>query len=200
VAVNFRQLKNNYFAMRHGQSMANVDGLVVSHPDIGVSRYGLSPLGRQQVLTSAQEFLRSCGDTSKIRIISSDFLRARQTAEILAATLRCASPVEMSASLRERFFGQLDGQSDAVYRQVWTSDAVDARHEENGVESVVSVCGRINSLVKDLEDCYSDAQLVLVAHGDVLQIAQTLFNGLPGAKHRQLPHFDVAEIRQLSKG
>ena len=42
-------LKNRYFAMRHGQSEANAAGIIVSDPANGCPRYGLTPLGRQQV-------------------------------------------------------------------------------------------------------------------------------------------------------
>jgi broad specificity phosphatase PhoE len=39
--------------------------------------------------------------------------------------------------------------------------------------------------------------VVLVSHGDVLQILQTAFEGLDPSKHRSIPHLPTAELRQL---
>ncbi|CAI8009844.1 hypothetical protein GBAR_LOCUS6566 [Geodia barretti] len=43
-------LRNRIFIMRHGQSEANARGLIVCSPDVGCSSYGLTDLGRSQVL------------------------------------------------------------------------------------------------------------------------------------------------------
>ena len=46
-------LKNKYYAFRHGESQANVEGIIVSDPSIGTAKYGLSEKGRGQVEESA---------------------------------------------------------------------------------------------------------------------------------------------------
>ena len=38
--LNIDRLNNRYFAMRHGHSMANHQGIIVSHPDNGRDNYG----------------------------------------------------------------------------------------------------------------------------------------------------------------
>ena len=43
------KLNNRYFGMRHGKSLANCEGLIVSTPENGVSAYGLSDEGRLQI-------------------------------------------------------------------------------------------------------------------------------------------------------
>ena len=48
---------NKYLIMRHGESEANVAGLIVSDPAIGCERYGLTELGRQQVLRSVTDYM-----------------------------------------------------------------------------------------------------------------------------------------------
>ena len=197
-SLNFDQLGNDYFAMRHGQSEANVAGIIVSDPAVGLSAYGLSAAGRQQVVASANRFAQTNPFCERIQIVSSDFLRAKQTAELLAAVLECAGPITYTPQLRERYFGAYDGAGDSCYQQVWQLDAENAEQSEEGVESVASVRNRVAALIAELEHQCRDEQFVLVAHGDVLQIAQTLFAGLPGAQHRQVPHLQVAEIRRLN--
>jgi probable phosphoglycerate mutase len=104
----------------------------------------------------------------------------------------------VSVLLRERFFGELDGQDDDAYPNVWSRDLIDPNHSEQGVESVSSVLARTTELLESLESSYRGQHILLVAHGDVLQILQTLFAGVSPAQHRQLPHLQVAEIRRLN--
>ena len=198
MSVDFAPLTNSYFAMRHGQSMANVAGKIVSDPVIGVSDYGLSNNGRQQVLRSSEDFMTRNRLSRQTRIISSDFLRARETAQLLAEILG-SDEVQFVAELRERYFGEFDGQSDRNYQRVWELDKDNPDHQEFGVESVNAVGARVSRLITILEKQYRGEQIILVAHGDVLQIAQTFFKGLPAEQHRQVPHLEVAEIRPLLK-
>ncbi len=45
-------LRNPYFVFRHGYSKANAEGIIVSQPANGIDAYGLSDLGRKQVVDS----------------------------------------------------------------------------------------------------------------------------------------------------
>ncbi len=53
------------------------------------------------------------------------------------------------------------------------------------------------SLVRELTQRHPGADVVLVAHGDVLQITQAWTAGPPPAEHRSLPHLGKAELRRL---
>ena len=63
---------NRYLVMRHGHSEANGQGIIVSTPEIGCSRYGLTGRGREQVAATLEGWSLPKPD----RIFSSDFLRA----------------------------------------------------------------------------------------------------------------------------
>jgi len=52
-------------------------------------------------------------------------------------------------------------------------------------------------LVLDCEGHLNGETCLLIAHGDILQILQTVFYGLPAARHRELPHLETAEVRLL---
>ncbi|MBO0821370.1 MAG: histidine phosphatase family protein, partial [Nocardiopsaceae bacterium] len=72
--------RNRYFLMRHGQSKANVAKIIVSSLAADASGdYGLTALGREQVLLAAKR----SGLPPDTVICSSPFARARQTAEIV---------------------------------------------------------------------------------------------------------------------
>ena len=114
-------LVNRYFGMRHGESKANVAGLIVSRIETDRSGdYGLSERGRRQAAAAA----RDCGLTAETMICSSDFARAWETAQIVRERLGAAQVVA-AAALRERCFGDLDGTPAAGYARVWAADAAD---------------------------------------------------------------------------
>lgn len=180
--------------MRHGESQANAEGIICSNPDLGTKGYGLTAKGRAQVAASTESF--DC-DPERIHIVCSDFLRARQTAEIVHGILQPASPVASNSLLRERSFGLLDRTSDSRYNEIWQRDAGNPDHQYQNVESVSGVFRRTQQLLVNLENQFVDADLLLIAHGDVLQILQTRFSNLAPAQHRALPHLGVGEIRQI---
>lgn len=192
--LEFDRLNNRYFAMRHGHSIANLQGIIVSHPENGRDQFGLSELGRTQV----KESLQQCDffDASTI-IVSSDFSRARESAEIACTLLGCVAAISFDSRLRERSFGELELTSDSGYENVWGEDAVNPDSNHRGVESVNEVMSRVTSVVTEYEDQYSKATILLVSHGDALQILQTAFARMEGSAHRQLDHLHTAQIRQL---
>ena len=187
---------NQYFAMRHGQSVANIEGIIASDPSVGCHQYGLTEMGRQQIRDSIQN--QSILNNDNIFIISSDFLRAKQTAEITHNLLNTQHPIEYNISLRERFFGELNGQSDEHYQDVWNLDKDNADHQEFDAESANQVVARVAALINQLEAKYTDKYFLLVAHGDVLQLLQTWFQRVSASEHRGLSHLATAEIRLLN--
>jgi len=194
--LHFSALKNRYFALRHGHSKANEQSIIVSDPHVGAQSYGLSDLGREQL--SALTLKLSGLFDSELKIVSSDFLRARESAMIIAESLAVQTPVSYSENLRERYFGEFEGQSATCYRKVWERDRVDPGHDDFAVEPATNVVTRAIELIVELESQFSDAVILLVAHGDVLQLLQCAFEHRSPAFHRQLSPLHVAEVRELS--
>ena len=187
------RLANRFSVMRHGQSKANAVGIIVSCIDNDRrGDYGLSELGREQALAAA----RRCGLPKDTLIWSSDFSRARQTAEIVRAQLGAAE-VAIAEALRERCFGEWEGSATGHYARVWASDEADPNHPDGDVESAAAVVDRTTALIMDLERQYSGRDILLVSHGDPLQILQAAFLRIDPSRHRSLPPLETAEIRRL---
>ena len=186
------QQHNRIFIMRHGESLANIEQIIVSDPAVGTLHYGLTAAGEQQVRSAAAAFP---GDTGTI-IYASDFLRARETAAILQQAWH-TEEVRFHAALRERFFGVFDGRPDVNYHSVWKQDEEDTDYNETGVEPPEAVAGRLNTLIREIDTTFTGRNIVLVSHGDCLQILQAVRSGLAPRQHRRLPHLEVAEIREL---
>ena len=187
------KLHNRYFFLRHGQSQANVSGVIIAHPDNGLNAYGLTDEGRRQVEAS----VKASGLAKGTIIYSSDFARTRQTAEI-AQKLLGAGPINFTTSLRERGFGQLERQSALHYDEVWRKDSQDPAHQQDGVESVMDVLDRATKLIASLEEKYQDKTILLVSHGDVITVLLAAFAGLSPADYRQVSYPNPGEIRQLA--
>jgi broad specificity phosphatase PhoE len=187
------RLANRFSVMRHAQSKANAGGIIVSRiEDDREGDYGLTEHGRQQALAAAQ----ICGLPGDTVIYSSDFSRARQTAEIVRAHLG-APEVVIAEALRERCFGHWEGSVTGNYARVWAADETDPVHADGNVEPAAAVLDRATALIVQLERRHCGRDILLISHGDTLQILQAGFSGVDPSRHRTLPHLATAEIRQL---
>ena len=187
------RLANRFSVMRHAQSKANSCGIIVSRIENDrQGDYGLTEHGRQQALAGAQ----SCGLPGDTVIYSSDFSRARQTAEVVRAHLG-APEVVIAEALRERRFGHWEGSATGNYARVWAADETDPGHADGDVEPAAAVLDRATAFIAQLERRHRGRDILLVSHGDTLQILQAGFSGVDPSRHRSLPHLATAEIRQL---
>ncbi|MGE0489597.1 MAG: histidine phosphatase family protein [Vulcanimicrobiota bacterium] len=182
-------LRNSYFGLRHGQSLANLEQRIISAPEVGCQQYGLSELGHKQASGAAN------GLDPKALFVSSDFLRAHQTALLAATSLGAAEP-RLEPALRERFFGEFEGQTAESYPLVWQRDS-QGDHCWRGVESPLALTRRMAGVVEGLEQSHQGRTIVLVSHGDPLRFLQLWFEGRPFTEHARLPHFEPAELRRL---
>jgi len=194
--MNLKSLKNNYFILRHGKSSANEEGIIISDPKNGILSYGLVEEGRQQVKASAKKAKEEKVLDKKTIIVSSDFSRALETAEITREVLGCGQVI-VSTKLRERNFGDWEKTHNSNYQRVWDDDIKDANHKVNNDESAQEVLDRTSSLINDLEEEYTGKNILLISHGDALQILQTAFEKVSPSHHRTLRHLETAEIRRL---
>ena len=196
---SINKLRNQYFAVRHGESEANVARLISSNPQIGGQTHGLSSNGRKQVEENTKLFVENHPGKTYV-IVSSDFRRANETATIVIENLSNAKlKIQIDTRLRERFFGTYDGTSDENYPIIWKNDEENPQKNiDELVEPVESVRERTTSLIKDLEEKYEDQIIFLVSHGDSLQILQTAFERIANAnQQRSLKHLERAEFRPL---
>ena len=215
VVVHGTLLNHRYVALRHGQSEANVQGIISSEPSVAVVQHGLSASGRAQAQKAGVALVElakasGCG----LAVVTSDFKRALETAQAVhEAAERAGVPTwpsqapQIEVRLRERYFGEFNGESDDNYGRVWAEDAVSAQHEAFGVESVASVVARTGELLSDLDASAALRRqeqkwlVCLVAHGDVLQIMQCAhFERQDPRLHRHLEHLLTATPRELGTG
>ena len=158
-------------AIRHGETAWNVDTRLQGHLDIA-----LNPKG----LWQAEQVARVLADEPIDAVYASDLLRAWHTASAIAQTT--AAPLVASQNLRERCFGSFEGQTYAELEARWPEDALRWRKREPdwappGGESLLALSERIAATVDALARQHVGGQVVLVAHGGVLDVLYRLATG-----------------------
>ena len=137
----------------------------------------------------------------RLLIVSSDFKRAKETAEILHACLGTVTPIRFETRLRERAFGTLHFKNvDDFVKKVWDLDEADPTHNEFGVESVMEMVVRLSHLIQELNKEHSNRVIILVSHGDPCQCIHTVFKGINPNEFRKQPNgYANCEIRELQE-
>ncbi|MFI5231451.1 MAG: histidine phosphatase family protein [Gemmatimonadales bacterium] len=185
-----------WFLLRHGESAANVQGLIASSPANAGRAFGLTPAGREQVRRSVVDAHAAGVLPAASHVVSSPLLRARESAAIAAEVL--GSVVRVDERLIERGFGDLELMSDEHYASVWRADRADPTHVECGVESVIAILGRASGLLRDLERDAPGATVLLCTHGDVASVLLCAATGQALNNHRDIGAMRNGEIRALA--
>lgn len=174
------------YLMRHGADPSDRYG--------GWSTYGLTEKGREQV-HNAKSSLRNKGIT---QIYSSDLIRAKETAEIIAEEL--SLKVTYLPQFRESNNGLLAGmlKTEAVEKYpgiYW--NALDWTETWPEGESPEQFFHRIQSAWNEFKKQVEDDDVLLVSHGGVMNIILCLENGIPYTNKET--HFQIkdAEIVQI---
>jgi probable phosphoglycerate mutase len=153
-------------AIRHGETAWNVDSRLQGHLDIP-----LNDVGRRQ----AQHLARSLVECDAIdAVYASDLSRAHNTAQAIAQAL--GKTVITHTGLRERHFGAFQGRTFAEIEAELPDHAWHWRKRTpdwtppNGGESLLVLRERIVNTVNELAARHAGEQIVLVAHGGVLDV------------------------------
>lgn len=191
-------LKNRYFVLRHGESEANIAGLITSDPVQCISNYGLTKHGNEQVIATVRKAKLKGWLNAETVIYCSDFKRTVETAEVVRKMLG-AGKFHVSRALRERSFGEYNGKKVSEYIEIWPQAKHDKlKQQKNGVEGPMEILDRLLTLIKQLESEYEGRNILLVSHGDPLQVLQAAFAGLSPEQSRLLKYIEPAEIRELT--
>jgi broad specificity phosphatase PhoE len=163
-----KQRRGRIVLVRHGETEANRLRRFASE-DVC-----LTDLGRAQALELAK---RLQNEFRPDHLVSSEFLRARQTGEIISQVL--GMPVEAVPGIHELDFGSLKGQPYEELAQLRATDwsrNPEAPERNNpwtwrppGGESAEDVRLRAIEAIERLRVSFPDREVVVVCHGIVIQ-------------------------------
>jgi broad specificity phosphatase PhoE len=148
---------------RHGEYICNVRGVCNSNPRIG---YNLTEKGRAQALALG-ELLANEGIEV---IVTSEFLRARETAWLANKTLKVPQVVNRLANENNVGF-ELEGQASGIF-QASIAQAPATSCAPDG-EPFMGLLNRTQTLIGDLRLSSPQTTLV-VAHGWTLQAVRVI--------------------------
>ncbi len=153
-------------AIRHGETAWNANTRLQGHLDIDLNARGQWQ-AKRAALALADEDIAS--------IYSSDLSRARATAQAIADhnTQLEKREVQLHLGLRERGFGTFEGQTYAQIEEQWPEDARRWRQRDPhfapaGGETLTVLRERVLATVNSIASQHMGDQIVLVAHGGVM--------------------------------
>jgi isoleucyl-tRNA synthetase len=150
--------RNSYTVMRHGQAESNANNIVSSRPE---NPTHLTEKGREEVHKTAEGLKNKKIDF----IFASDFLRTKETAEIVAETLGIPKEnIIFDERLREINTGDFNGKSIFEYRRYFSSLLEKfTKRPENG-ESVLDVKKRAMGFLSEIDSRESGKNILIVTH------------------------------------
>lgn len=176
--------------IRHGETDWNAEKRLQGHLDIP-----LNAEGRRQAAAAGQALLNEQLDA----IISSDLLRARQTAQEIAAPR--GMTVHVDPGLRERCYGAFEGMLYAEISQrypeafaAWRAHEIDARFPEGErvAETLREFADRAIGTITRILNERQYRKIALVTHGGVLDCAYRVAQGIGFSRDRDFDIFNAS--------
>lgn len=171
------------YVVRHGETTANVRGIMQ-----GTTDYPLTPKGIQQAKNLASEFKHATIDA----VFSSDLLRAKRTAEIIA--LEHELLVTTKKAIRERHFGHFEGKPyeiiNEAHKKLLQQFAKLSKEEqfrfkfEPFQESDEELVSRFLLLIREIAVAYAGKTVLMVSHGSIMR---SILIHLGFGKNEELP-------------
>lgn len=162
------ELLCRFYIVRHGESESNVTRNLAGHTDVK-----LTTNGKKQAKKRAND-LRHISFSA---VFSSDLLRAKETAEILALEHQIA--IETQEVLRERFFGAFEGMNYDEYNVMadnlrekikhLTQEQQLAMRLGGEVESNDELFSRMQVFLRETALAYPGKNVMIVCHGGIMR-------------------------------
>ena len=179
-----------FILIRHGQSLANLQGIFAGHLDVA-----LSPLGEQQARVTAEYIKKNFAIDC---VYSSDLKRARDTA--LAVGEAFGLPVSPHQGLREVFAGEWEGMTfdelqTGKLREgyaLWLKN-VGCAHP-NGGESVVELQKRVVATLEAIAKEHPGQTVAIGTHATPLRAVICHAMGLPAEQMKAVPWVSNASV------
>ncbi len=159
-------------AVRHGETDWNVAKRIQGQMDIALNAHGQ---------WQAQRVGAALRDDSIDAIYSSDLVRALATAQAIAQHTQAQglAAVRTHTGLRERGFGLFEGHTYSAIEEQWPEQSRRWKHRDPefapaGGESPLQLMQRVRQTVNQIAEQHAGQQIVLVAHGGVLDMLYRL--------------------------
>ena len=202
------RLHNRYFFVRHGESVLDVRGEILSNPSFKYdATFGLTRTGRIQMQEAAKRIMNEY-DGAPAWLYTSNFQRSFQSALVLReeiGLLFSQMRTEFSGLLDPRKMGALDFGPQTAWDDVWSNDLNDptstpppvpsSLQPSASVESCQDLYRRALEAFTRLEATYYGEDIIIVSHQDTLSVFAAALNGTDLSRHHLDYPFALGEVR-----
>lgn len=189
--------RNNYFVMRHGEADSNAKAIVSSLPD---NPHHLTEKGKKQIVKEIKIL-----KTKKIDFIySSDFIRTKETALIVAEALSISKEsIVYDERIREINAGDFNLKPIEEYRKFFSKQIEKFKKRPQGGETVHDVKIRAGKFLYDIDLRNKDKNILIITHEYVVWMIEAVAEGLTDKdscdiKNLKHDYIKNAESRNLS--
>ncbi len=173
------------YAMRHGETDWNVEHKAQGQTDIELNNHGIE---------QALEAKKIVQNLDIDLIISSPLKRARKTAEIVSDG---KIKIIFDDRIKERYFGNFEGADSQMmpWEDLYNCEK---NLSYDNIEPVNDLLKRVESLLAEIKEKYSDKKVLIVTHGGTLRAVNACINGIPESKTLAGQGFNNCEIREFN--
>lgn len=201
------KLNNKYFLLRHGQTIYQKENRQMNYPADSGATLSLTEEGKEMIRNSAQDLKKICDkENIKIDIIfSSPFLRTKQSAEIICREIGFdKSKIIYDDRLVDINLGEFMGRSMQESHTFYLGDKIAFDNRPKGGESWDDILTRVKSFLNEINQKYSDKNILIVSHADPIWLMLGHLRGyenedkfLEARKDRQNSYPAVAQLIEI---
>lgn len=154
-----------FYLVRHGETEWNIKGLMQGHMDSPLTKNG-----ENQALSVAKEL----GSKKFDLAFSSDLLRARRTAEIIAKEHKLE--IVTTELLRERNFGEYEGKLekelnifDEYINSLTDNERLNFKFKSEIVESDNETAIRLTTFLRETAILHPDKNILVITHASIIR-------------------------------
>jgi len=173
--------------VRHGQTDWNVEGRIQGQTDIPLNNEGISQAHALAARLQSEDKIWDA-------VLSSDLIRARHSAEIIAGSLGIPL-LDGDSRLRERSFGEAEGLLRSEREQRWGENWMDC---VQGYETDELLQNRGIQVIEELQNKSEPTNVLIVSHGAFL--AQMLGMLCPKLQDERILNLSYTIIKREEAG
>lgn len=152
-----------FYIVRHGETEYNVKDIIQGHSDSPLTKKGVEEI---------KHIARKLKGIKFDYVFSSDLLRARRSAEIIA--LEHKLEVQTTKLLRERHFGKFEGRPSTEYalvNEILRKLTLEERYsfKTQGIESDKEIVERLTTFLREVAIANSGKKILAVTHGAIMR-------------------------------
>lgn len=179
----------NLYCVRHGQSEGNINP--EAYKMMPEWKIHLTEEGENQAENTGKNLSNS---SYGFHMISSPYVRARETASIIKQQLNNCFTYEELVICREREWGNLRDEVNQFETREERNHLFDFYRRPTGGESFADVYQRAFILLEYIKNKFKGGDIIIVSHGEFLKVLLMIidentveeFDGLPNPKNCQI--------------